>query len=312
MKTIAFLFPGQGSQSVGMGLELYQQYDTVREIFDMTEEISKIPISKLCFQGPMEELTMTVNLQPAITAVNLACLAVIRKEGVNPSVCAGHSLGEYSALCAAGIISKEDCIRLVCKRGEVMHRESLKHQGAMSAIMGLSIDKVAALAKDARKKGVVSVANHNSETQIVITGSPEGVKELSNLASSQGAKAIPLKVSGAWHSELMKGAEEEFRQFLSSVPFKKSEISVIHNVTADVAAKPEEIREIMARQLCSPVRWHDTMIRLINDKTENYAEIGPGKVLTGLLKKALPKGTSWKVLSVSDMKSLEQFLNGLE
>jgi [acyl-carrier-protein] S-malonyltransferase len=310
LKNISFLFPGQGSQSIGMGLELYQQYDTVREIFDMTEEISKLPISKLCFQGPMEELTMTVNLQPSITAVNLACLAVIQKEGVNPTICAGHSLGEYSALCAADIISKQDCIRLVCKRGEVMHRESLKHEGAMSAIMGLNIDKVAALVKDARKKGVVSVANHNAETQIVVTGSPEGVKELSNLASSQGAKAIPLKVSGAWHSELMKGAEEEFRQFLSSVPFEKSEIKVIHNVTAE-SAKPEEIREIMARQLCSPVRWHDSMIRLISNQTEFFTETGPGKVLSGLLKKALPKGTSGKVFSVSDMKSLEQFLKDI-
>ncbi len=305
MKKIAFLFPGQGSQSVGMGLEFYQQYDIVREIFDMAEEISKIPLSKLCFQGSMEELTMTVNLQPAITTVNLACLSLIRKEGIRADFCAGHSLGEYSALSAAKSVSDTDCIRLVCKRGELMHRESLRHKGAMSAIIGLSIENVNALLPQVQN--VVSVANHNADTQIVITGSPEGVKELSALASAQGAKNIPLKVSGAWHSRLMKGAEAEFGAFLNTVPFEKPQSMVIHNVTADSADTPEQIRDLMTRQLCSPVRWYDTMERLIRENIDVYAEVGPGKVLTGLLKKALPKGSDAKAFPISDMKSLEQF-----
>ncbi len=307
MKRIAFLFPGQGSQSVGMGLEFYQQYEIVREIFDMAEEISKIPLSRLCFQGPMEDLTMTVNLQPAITAVNLACLSLIRKQGIAADFCAGHSLGEYGALCAAEAFSETDCIRLVCKRGELMHRESLKYKGAMSAIIGLSIDKVNALVSQAQRKGVVSVANHNADTQIVITGSPEGVKELSTIASAQGAKNIPLKVSGAWHSQLMSGAEEEFGDFLKSVPFEKTKSKVIHNVTADSIGSPEQIREILKKQLCSPVRWYDSMMRLIRENTEVYVEVGPGKVLTGLVKKTLPKNSDAKVFSVSDMKSMEQF-----
>jgi [acyl-carrier-protein] S-malonyltransferase len=288
-----------------MGLEFYQQYDIVREMFDMAEEISKIPLSKLCFQGSMEELTMTVNLQPAITTVNLACLSLIRKEGIAANFCAGHSLGEYSALSAARSVSDTDCIRLVCKRGELMHRESLRHKGAMSAIIGLSIDKVDALLP--QTQNIVSVANHNADTQIVITGSPEGVKELSALAAAQGAKNIPLKVSGAWHSRLMKGAEAEFGDFLRSVPFEMPQSLVIHNVTADSADTPEQIREMMTRQLCSPVRWYDTMTRLVRENIEVYAEVGPGKVLTGLLKKTLPKGSDAKVFSISDMKSLEQF-----
>ena len=140
MKKIAFLFPGQGSQSVGMGQEFYQEYDIVREIFDMSEEITRINISKLCFKGPMEDLTMTVNLQPAVTAVNLACLAVIQKEGISAPFCAGHSLGEYSALCASDAISREDTFKLVFKRGELMHREETKYAGAMHALVGLAID----------------------------------------------------------------------------------------------------------------------------------------------------------------------------
>jgi len=225
MKKTAFLFPGQGSQSVGMGEEFYREYDVVRDIFDMTEEISRINISKLCFKGPMEDLTMTVNLQPAVTAVNLACLAVIEKENVEFHYCAG-SLGEYSALSAAGVISKEDTARLVFKRGELMHREATRNHGAMHAIIGLPIDTVADLVTKVQKDGLVSVANHNTELQIVITGAPEAVEKVSSLATAQGAKSVPLKVSGAWHSELIKGAEEEFKAYLDTAVIPtKSKIS---------------------------------------------------------------------------------------
>ncbi|MBL7180584.1 MAG: ACP S-malonyltransferase [Pseudomonadota bacterium] len=307
MKKTVFLFPGQGSQAVGMGQDFYQEYDFVREIFDMAAEAAKLNLSQLCFQGPFEDLTMTINLQPAITVVNLACLAAIEKEGITPDITAGHSLGEYSALCASGVLSKMDTFKLVFKRGWLMHRESTKHPGAMQAIVGLPIDAVQQLVDEVRTEGVVAVANHNTELQIVITGAPDRVKKISSLAESQGAKTIPLKVSGAWHSDLIKGAEGEFKDFLSAFTFAVPQRSILMNVTGDFAENPEEIRSIMAKQLCSPVRWYDAMCKLVACNVEYIVEVGPGKVLTGLLKKILPKDYPCKIFNVNNMKSLESY-----
>jgi [acyl-carrier-protein] S-malonyltransferase len=308
LKKTAFLFPGQGSQSVGMGLDFYQEYDGVREIFDMAEEITKINISKLCFKGPFDELTQTVNLQPAVTAVNLACFFAIEKQGGGPDICAGHSLGEYSALHASDIITKEDTIRLVFKRGALMHREATRYQGAMHAIVGLPMNTVQELVAEVQQQGIVAVANHNTEQQIVITGAPDMVEKVSALASSLGAKAIPLKVSGAWHSELIKGAQDEFRNVIESMHFNPPDRPVVFNVTADSAEDPNEIKSIMARQLCSPVKWYDSVCRLMAENVEVFVEVGPGKVLTGLIRKILPKDYPGKIYSVNSMKQLEQYL----
>lgn len=309
MKKIAFLFPGQGAQSVGMGRDVYDQFDAAREVFDMAEEAARMNLSRLCFKGPMEELTQTVNLQPAVTAVNLSLLAVIEKNGLAPQITAGHSLGEYSALSACKCLSREDTIRAVVKRGQLMHRESTKYEGAMTAIVGLPIDAVEQVVDTYLDKGVVEVANHNAELQTVITGAPEWVTAAAEDASAQGARALPLKVSGAWHSSLMKGAESEFGEFLDHIDFSEAMCPVINNVTADLTIDPLLIRSAMARQLCNRVKWFESMLRMIDQQVEIFAEIGPGRVLAGLLKKTLPKSYPGKIYNIYDMKSMDKFLN---
>ncbi|GBC63187.1 [acyl-carrier-protein] S-malonyltransferase [Desulfonema ishimotonii] len=312
MKKIAFLFPGQGSQSVGMGADIYEKYDGVRAFFEMADTLTGLPVSQLCFEGPMKALTETVNLQPAVTAVNLAFLGLIREAGIVPDISAGHSLGEYSALCAAGVISPEDTLRLVFRRGELMHREATKHKGAMAAIIGLDIDAVRELVAQVAPEGVVAVANHNAEKQIVITGAPDPVSKVSELARDRRGKAIPLRVSGAWHSPLIRGAGEEFGQCLETIAFHAPESRVIQNVTADFGSSPDEIRSLMARQLCSPVRWYDTVRRLMAEGTEVFAEIGPGKVLSGLARKILPQDYPCTLYNINDLKSLERFVNEMK
>lgn len=308
---IAFLFPGQGSQTVGMGFDLYQEYDVVRELFDMAEEIARINLSRLCFKGPMEDLIQTVNLQPALTVVNLSCLAAIQREGVEPDISAGHSLGEFSALFASEVVSAEDVLRLVIKRGELMHRESTKHFGTMHAVIGLSMDTIQSLVEEIQPDGSVSIANHNTEDQIVITGAHDPVKKVSSQAALQGAKVVPLKVSGAWHSDLMKGAEDELKDFIFSLTFNEPKRALLHNVTADSASDPQEIKSIMARQLCNPVKWYDSMQKLIEEKVNTIVEVGPGKVLTGLFKKIVPKDYPCRIFYVNNMKGLERFMHGM-
>lgn len=309
MKKIAFLFPGQGSQRVGMGQEFYQEYDIVREIFDMAEDLVRINLSKLCFKGPMEDLTTTLNLQPALTTVSLATLAILQKEGPQASIAAGHSLGEYSALSAAGVLAKEDTIRAVNRRGELMHREASRHEGAMSAIVGLPMETVQQIVAEAEADGIVSVANHNAKEQIVITGEPVAVQKAGTLAVAHQGRSIPLKVSGAWHSALIHGAEDDFSIFLENIPFNKPELPVIHNASADLSQDPSEIKSLMVTQLCHPVRWYDTMNRLMDHEIETFIEVGPGNVLAGLLKKTIPADYPHRIYRINDMKTLDKFLS---
>ena len=306
---IAFLFPGQGSQYVGMGKELFKEFPYVRDIFEQTDEICQKKISRLCFDGPMDELTLTENLQPAITAVSLACLSVINRSGIEADLSAGHSLGEYSALVSAGVIDVSDAIRLVKKRGELMHRQSLKKPGGMAAIVGLDIGVVQDFVDKARDHGVLAVANHNTAEQIVISGEKEPLRKAMQMAKEKKARAIPLKVSGAWHCELMKDAAIEFREFMKEIPFSEPSSRIIFNATAAEEKEPETIKDIMAKQLISPVRWYDSTMNMLKDGVNIFVEIGPKRVLSGLLKKIIPKDKEITVLNVEDPKSLGEFLN---
>jgi [acyl-carrier-protein] S-malonyltransferase len=309
---IAFLFPGQGSQYVGMGRELVDRYPEAGDIFKQVDDICGRPISKLCHEGPMEELTLTVNLQPAVTAVNLACLAALNKLGINASVSAGHSLGEYSALTSAGVITPYDALRLVKKRGELMHREAMANPGVMAAVVGMEIEKVTDIVAKSVDKGVIAVANHNSAQQIVISGEKEALSYAVELVRREGAKAIPLQVSGAWHCSLMKNAVGDFRQFMQEISFMRPKTTILLNATADTEDDPEKIKDIMARQLTSPVKWYDIILEMMRDGVGIFAEVGPKKVLTGLLNKIIPKESNIKVYNVEDLKSLDTFIEAVK
>jgi [acyl-carrier-protein] S-malonyltransferase len=308
---VAFLFPGQGSQVIGMGRDLSERFPKSKSLFEDLDRICRKPLSRLCFEGPMDELTQTVNLQPALTTVNLVCLSSLIQSKIEPAVSAGHSLGEYAALAAAGVITEFDAISLSRKRGELMQREADRNPGSMAAVMGLPIQQVDEIVQVAKEKGVVAVANHNTSQQIVITGQKEPLAHAIELLKQKGAKAISLNVSGAWHSPLMKDAVQEFRDFMEEISFQKPKSEVLFNATAREETDPEKIKDIMANQLVQPVRWHDIMIKMLRDGVEIFLEVGPKNVLIGLLKKTLPRESNARTYNVGDLKGLQAFLGSM-
>jgi len=281
-----FLFPGQGSQHVGMGKGLFDSYASVKRQFEEASEVVGKDLGKLCFEGPEADLVRTDNVQPAITLVNLACLQVLREEGVSPSAAAGHSLGEYAALSAAGVFTFAETMRLVQMRGAAMQEAAERNPGSMTAVFGLDRQTLAAICEELKDAGSVEVANHNSPSQVVLTGEKEALRKAAELAKQKGAKlSVPLKVSGPWHSRFMAEAKERMRQVLAGCAVARPSFPVICNVTADVYSDdPDGIREALVAQMVAPVLWADSMGKLIEEGHRLFVEVGPGKVLASLMR----------------------------
>ncbi len=287
MARTAYIFPGQGSQYVGMAKDLYVSSVDVRTLFDEADAILGFALSKVCFEGPEEELRRTQNTQPAIFLHSMAVMRVLPKK--NPDLVAGHSLGEYSALVVAGALDFRDALRLVRLRGELMQRAGEDQRGTMAAVVGLSMEATEALCKEASHAGIVQSANFNSPGQIVISGSVAGVHAAMDLARRQGARMVKeLVVSGAFHSPLMESARAGLKKALDQTALRTATIPVYTNVTAEPVTEPEQIRELLYRQLTSPVRWEQSVRNMVRDGATRFVEIGPGKVLQGLVKRTEP------------------------
>lgn len=311
--SIAWIFPGQGSQAVGMGRDLYEQFPAARAVFDEADAALDMPLARLCFEGPEAELTATENAQPALLTVSMALLRAVEAAAgrplVMPHAVAGHSLGEYSALVAGGALAFADALRLVRRRGELMARA---HGGSMAAVMGLGaevLERVCrevsdALAAHPETISTVVVANYNAPDQLVISGSTLAVEHTALAAKARGAKrVIPLKVSAAFHSPLMIHAAEGMSRAIEGTAIQPLRAPVIANVTAEPLVTPEDVRREMVAQVVAPVHWIASVQRMVHDGVTTFLEIGPGKVLTGLIRRIAPQAQLLNVGGADDVRA---------
>ncbi len=309
MQKIAFLFPGQGSQYSGMGRELFESFSAARKVFETADEALEFPLSKLCFEGLEDDLIMTANTQPAVLAVSIAASEVLKENGIEPSYVAGHSLGECSAMVAAGAVGLSDGVRFVRRRGEYMQEAVPAGQGAMAAFLGTDAATTEEICRLAAQGEVLSVANLNSPAQIVIAGHATAVRRAVDMAERHGVRrAVMLKVSAPFHCALMRPAEERLARDLDRLEMRDPRVPLVNNVEAKIVRSAVEIRNGLKRQVSHSVRWEESLRKLLAEGTHSFIEVGPGKVLSGLLRQVDPDA---HCLHVEDLASLNDTLEQL-
>ena len=304
----AILFPGQGSQVVGMGSEFYNNFSSVKEIFNSADEKLKFKLSKVILEGPEDQLKLTQNTQPAILTVSYAIFKILKEEFnynfENTKYFAGHSLGEYSALLCAGSLSFEDALYLLFERGKSMQEAVPVGKGGMLAVLGSENEEIEDCIKKIKSKGVCEIANDNAPGQIIVSGNIELIQDLQNILKENKKKSIMLPVSAPFHCSLMNAAATNMKSKIENVNFTKPNYEIIANVTASPTNDPVEIKKLLVEQIYSKVRWRESILYMANQNITEYLEIGPGKVLTGLVKRILPSTNSSSINSIEDIKNI--------
>ena len=302
----AILFPGQGSQIVGMGSEFYNNFEIVKKIFKEADDQLNYKISQIILNGPEDKLKLTQNTQPAILTVSYAIFSVLKKEFnfnfKSTKYFAGHSLGEYSALLCSGSLNFKDALFLLYERGKSMQEAVPVGKGSMIAVLGSKIDEIKNFLEEAKKKGVCEIANDNAEGQTIVSGNIESIELLKNILKDNKKKFIPLNVSAPFHCSLMRPAAEKMKEKINSINFKKPVYDIVCNVTSKPENNPENIKSLLIEQIYSTVRWRESLITMSKEKTNNFIEIGPGKVLSGMVKRTLKDIKCFSINSIDDMK----------
>ncbi len=304
----ALLFPGQGSQVVGMGSEFYNNFKMVKEIFDEADEKLKYKISKIILEGPENKLKLTENTQPAILTVSFAIFLVLKKEFnfdfKNTKFFAGHSLGEYSALVCADSLNFKDALYLLYERGKSMQEAVPVGKGAMIAVLGSQLDEINNFLKNIKTKGICEVANDNADGQIIISGNVESINDFKNILKENKKKFVPLNVSAPFHCSLMKPAAIKMKDKINSIDFQKPKFDIVCNVTSKPESNPENIKRLLVDQIFSTVRWRESIINMSKGNITNFIELGPGKVLSGMVKRTVKNINCFSINSIDDMKKM--------